>query len=65
MDNGGQEVGFCEKNVFRKGPMSTTSVQPTLYFNGYSTEVPIPLIIATKCSNEIFMPPAFQYNILE
>jgi hypothetical protein len=27
-DNGGQEVGFCEKNVFRKGPMSTTSLQP-------------------------------------
>jgi hypothetical protein len=45
--------------------MSTTSVQPSLYFNGYSTEVAIPLSIATKCFNEIFMPPAFQYKILE
>ena len=65
MDNGGQRVGIGEKNVFRKGPMSTTSIQLTLYFDGYSTEVAIALLIAINLYNEIFMPSVFQYKTLE
>jgi hypothetical protein len=48
MDNGGLKVGVCEKNVFRKGPMSTTSIQPTLYFTGYSIETATPLLTTIK-----------------
>jgi len=44
MDNGGLEVGFCEKSVFRKGPVSTTCLQAKLFFMGRFIKNDVPCL---------------------
>ena len=58
-------MGVCETKVLRKGPMSTTSFRPTLYIPGYSNEIAIPRLNVIKHLDEICVPRAIQYKILE